>query len=93
MSHPDPQHDPEYERLDDDLLREEIDARRQEDDRDAMQESLKVAYAAEAGIRSDQHSRIYGGATHGTAPDGRPLYIGTETYEQWVKTDKRGAHK
>ena len=61
--------------------------RRAEDE--ALERSLRISAGAEAGIRRDQAQRLYGGATNDTAPDGRPLYVGTEAYEQWVKTDKR----
>ena len=62
---------------------------RQRFEDEALERSLRISAGAEGGIRRDQAQRLYGGATHDTAPDGRPLYVGTETYEQWVKTDKR----
>ena len=48
MSHPDSSHDHENERADDDLLLDEIDARRREDERDALEESLRIAAYAES---------------------------------------------
>ena len=60
--------------------------RRAEDE--ALERSLRISAGAEAGIRRDQAQRLYGGATLDLAPDGRPLYIGTQAYEQWVTADK-----
>ena len=94
MSHPDSSHDHGTERADDDLLRDEVDFKRYEEEQELLlQRSLAISAAAEGGIRRDQRSRIYGGNTHDTAPDGRPLFVGTETYEQWIKSDKRENEK
>ena len=65
---------------------ENEEMRRQEDE--ALERSLRISAAAEAGIRSDQRSRIYGGDTHDTAPDGRPLMINNVPYAEWCKPHK-----
>ena len=57
--------------------------RRSEDE--ALERSLRISAAAEAGIRRDQRSRIYGGNTVDLAPDARPLFIGNVAYEEWCK--------
>lgn len=60
MSHPDPHHDQENERADDDLLRDEIDARRREDDLAAQAEQReqdKINAYADAMIRRDKIER------------------------------------
>jgi hypothetical protein len=62
MSHPDPHHDQENERIDDDLLRQEDEARRLEDAQtvqDEMQrEQDKINAYADAMIRRDKEQSI-----------------------------------
>lgn len=70
MSHPDPMHDPENERSDDDLLRDELDWRRREDEELAEQERIN-AYA-DAMIRADLDAPRYD-ARGDLTPDGRNL--------------------
>ncbi len=37
---------------------------------------------------ADSGARPYSYGTDGTAPDGRPLYLGTKTYEEYCKPHK-----
>ena len=76
------------DRADDDLLRQEIDARRREDEQAALAESLKAAEYADYYSGRDRDARHYGT----NAPDRGWLYgAGTPPSEQinWDKDKER----
>ena len=80
MSHPDPRHDAENERADDDLLRDEIDARRRED--------AQAAYAEAMG-RRDRDAVHYGTST----PDAGWLYGAGDRPSNLIWPDKEKERK
>lgn len=59
--------------------------RRAEDE--ALERDLRTAAYASVQIKRDQLSPRQ--SAPDLACDGRPLYIGTEAYEAWIKADKR----
>ena len=66
--------------------------RQQEEDerRRILEADLRAAAYADYYIRRDKDRLHYGhGSAGDTAPDGRPLYVGTQAYEIWVRPDKR----
>lgn len=65
------------------------DNRQQEqDERSQREEDAANAYADHY-IRRDLDRRHYSSGAHETAPDGRPLFVGTMQYETWCKSDRR----
>lgn len=72
--------------MDGDNRQQEQDERRE---REEMERSLKEAAYADYHIRRDLDRRHYGSGAHETAPDGRPLFVGTMQYETWCKADRR----
>ena len=89
MSHPDPQHDDELSRLDDDLLRDEMDARRREDELAQEAERKRIRreneYAA-AMIERDKLEPAYVRNARDLTTDGASMDYATSQFLQSRRT-------
>ena len=93
MSHPDPQHDPENSRADDDLLRGEIDFKRQEEENEMRRAIAEQDYIDAYRDKGTWRAWATGGSFPGQGAGGLDIYYNDAKAPQPEKEEKKEKRK